>query len=52
MRLMHASISLCSNATILEIEMMFETKTLIGSLTSLNKYAEQFGSKFISIDLY
>ena len=51
-KLAPASISLCSNATILEIEMMFETKTLIGSLTSLNKYAEQFGSKFISIDLY
>lgn len=51
-KLAPASISLCSNDTILEIEMMLETKTLIGPLTSLNKYAEQFGSKFISIDLY
>jgi hypothetical protein len=51
-KLAPASISLCSNNTILEIEMMLETKTLIGPLTSLNKYAEQFGSKFISIDLY
>ena len=51
-KLAPASISLCPNDTILEIEMMFETKILIGSITSLNRYAEQFGSKFISIDLY
>ena len=46
------SISFCSDETILEIEMLYEPKTLIGSLTSLSKYAEALGSEFIDIPLY
>ena len=46
------SISLCSDEVILEIEMLYEPKTLIGSLTSLSKYAEALGSEFIGIPLY
>tara|TARA_B100000780_G_C21122889_1_gene455015 strand:+ start:639 stop:1586 length:948 start_codon:yes stop_codon:yes gene_type:complete len=46
------SITLCSDNAIIEIEMLYETKVLIGSLTSLNKYADAFRSKFINLDLY
>jgi len=45
-------IQLCEDHVILEIEMLYESKTLIGSLTSLSRYAEAFGSKFIDVDLY
>lgn len=47
-----SSIVICPDDVILEIEMLYEKKTLIGPLTSLNKYAEAFGSKFIHLDLY
>ena len=46
------SISICPDNVIIEIEMLHENKTLIGSLTSLNRYAKAFGSKFIDIKLY
>ena len=46
------SISICPDNVIIEIEMLHENKTLIGSLTSLNRYAQAFGSKFIDIKLY
>lgn len=46
------SIGICPDNVIIEIEMLYENKTLIGSLTSLNRYAKAFGSKFIDIKLY
>jgi len=46
------NISLCPNNVILEIEMLYEKKKLIGSLTSLNKYAKNFGSEFVNVKLY
>lgn len=46
------SIQLCRDDVILEIEMLYEPKTLIGSLTSLSRYADAFGSKFIDVELY
>jgi hypothetical protein len=46
------NIELCDNDVIIELEMLYESKILIGSLTSLSKYAEAFGSKFVYIDLY
>lgn len=46
------NISLCPNDVILEIEMLYEKKKLIGPLTSLNKYAQNFGSEFVNIKLY
>lgn len=46
------SISICPDNVIIEIEMLYENKTLIGSLTSLKRYAKAFGSKFIDIKLY
>lgn len=46
------NISLCSDKAIIEIEMLYEPKILVGSLTSLNRYAEAFGSEFIKVDLY
>ena len=46
------SIELCNDDVIIEIEMLYEPKILIGPLTSLSKYAEAFGSKFENIDLY
>ncbi len=45
-------IALCSDDIIIELEMLHEKKKLIGSLTSLNKYADAFGSEFIKVDLY
>ena len=38
--------------TIIEAEMLFEKKKLIGPLTSLIKYAEIFGSSFKQINIY
>jgi hypothetical protein len=46
------SISICPDDVIIEIELLYETKTLIGSLTSLEIYADAFGSKFVGLDLY
>ena len=45
-------ISLCSNNIILELEMLSETKTIFGPLTSLEIYSNLFNSKFISLKLY
>lgn len=45
-------IKICPDDVIIEIEMLYEEKILVGSLTSLSKYAESFGSKFINVDLY
>ena len=47
-----ANISLCPNNVILEIEMLYEKKKIIGPQTSLNKYAKKFGSEFVNIKLY
>jgi len=44
--------ALCPDNVIIELEMLYEKKKLIGSLTSLEQYAEAFGSKFIYADLY
>ncbi len=46
------NIEICDESVILEIEMLFEKKFLIGSLTSLDLYATSFGSEFKSIELY
>lgn len=46
------SISICDDKAIIELEMLYEKKELLGSLTSLEKYSEVFGSKFKKIRLY
>ena len=46
------SISICDDKAIIELEMLYEKKELVGSLTSLEKYSEVFGSKFKKIKLY
>ena len=46
------NVDLCDDDAIIEIEMLFESKVLIGSLTSLRKYADAFGSEFINLELY
>jgi hypothetical protein len=51
-RISSDSIVLCDDDIILEAEMLFEPKFLIGSLTSLSLYATAFGSKFENIELY
>ncbi len=45
-------IELCNDDVIIEMEMLYEPKILIGPLTSLSKYAEAFGSKFNHVDLF
>tara|TARA_B100000161_G_C33550169_1_gene415001 strand:- start:278 stop:1225 length:948 start_codon:yes stop_codon:yes gene_type:complete len=46
------SISICDDKAIIELEMLYEKKKLLGSLTSLEKYADAFGSEFNKISLY
>jgi hypothetical protein len=48
----NGKIPLCSNNVILEMEMLFEKKNIIGSKTALSIYAKQFGSTFKLIKLY
>ena len=45
-------INICNSSTIIEAEMLFEEKILFGPLTSLEKYAIEFGSKFNKISIY
>ena len=51
-RLAPKSIELCSDEVLLEIEMLYEPKTLIGSKSSLEYYANVFGSNYINLKLY
>lgn len=46
------NIQLSPNNIIIEIEMLYEKKNLIGPQSSLSIYAELFGSKYKSISLY
>jgi len=46
------NIRICDDDVIIEIEMLYEYKKLIGPLTSLSIYADVFGSKFENIDFY
>lgn len=46
------SIQLCPDNAIIELEMLYGKKTLVGPLTSLKKYAEAFGSTFKDVELY
>lgn len=46
------NIKICDDAAIIEIEMLFENKQLIGPLTSVSIYSEVFGSDFEYVDLY
>ena len=46
------NVKICDDSVIIEIEMLYENKKLIGPLTSLSIYANVFGSEFESIDLY
>ena len=46
------SVFICPEETILELEMLYEPKTLIGAPTSLRRYAKVFGSTFETIKLY
>lgn len=48
----NGQIRLCDNEVILEIEMLYEKKTIWGPQTSLSFYADFFGSTFKSINLY
>lgn len=49
---MEKNIKICDREIIVELEMMFEKKLLVGSRSSLEYYAEFFGSSYLSIDLY
>ena len=46
------NIKICDDSVIIEIEMLYEKKKLIGALTSLSIYADAFGSIFEDINLY
>ena len=46
------AISICDDKAIIELEMLHEKKNLIGSLTSLKKYAKAFNSEFNDVSLY
>jgi len=46
------SISICNDKAIIELEMLYEKKKLLGSLTSLEKYAEALDSEFNNVILY
>jgi hypothetical protein len=46
------SISICDEKAIIELEMLYEKKNLLGSLTSLEKYAEVLDSEFNNVILY
>lgn len=48
----YKSLTLCSDDVIIELEMLHEKKKLVGSLTSLIKYADAFESEFVKVDLY
>ena len=48
----YKNIELCDENVILEIEMLFEKKELIGSITSLEVYAKNLGSDFKKIELF
>lgn len=43
---------ICPKNTIIELEMMYEKKILIGPVSSLTKYAEMMGSEYKQINLY
>lgn len=45
-------VKVCNQKIIIEIEMMYESKHIIGPLTSLKKYTLLLGSKFEDIKLY
>jgi len=45
-------VKICDDDVLIEIEMLYEKKKLIGPLTSLSIYADAFGSKFEDIKLY
>ena len=45
-------IELCSNDVIIELEMLYEKKTIIGPASSLNFYTKLFGSDYQIIKLY
>ena len=51
-RISQGRVYLCSSDTILELEMLFEPKKLIGSKSSLMKYAKYLGSTYESVKLY
>ena len=46
------NIELCPKGTIIEMEMLKNKKVLYGPLTSLKRYADFFGSKFIDLEVY
>jgi len=46
------NIHLSANDIIIEIEMLYEKKNLIGPASSLSIYAELFGSTYKSVKLY
>jgi hypothetical protein len=48
----YKNIGLCDDDVILEIEMLYEKKELIGSITSLEVYANNFGSGFKNVELF
>jgi len=45
-------VTLCSNKIILEIEMIYESKKLMGPKSSLAKYADHLGSSYEYVNLY
>ena len=48
----NGKVNLCPNDVIIELEMLYESKKLVGSQTSLSTYADLFGSSFKYVNLY
>ena len=48
----YSSITLSSEDTILELEMLYEKKIIYGPQTTLSKYARYLGSSFHDIKLF
>ena len=51
-RVNNGKLKLCNNDVLLELEMLFEKKQLIGPQSSLSKYATLFDSNFKQVKLY
>tara|TARA_B100000575_G_scaffold46581_1_gene33733 strand:- start:19821 stop:20819 length:999 start_codon:yes stop_codon:yes gene_type:complete len=51
-QLSRGKVTLCTNKIILEIEMLYESKKLIGPKSSLSKYANYLGSSYEYVKLY
>ena len=51
-KISNGKVDLCQEDVIIELEMLYEKKEIIGPQTSLSKYAEYLGSTFNHVKLY